>query len=101
MTLADAVESIVNSSTKDAAKRPSWAGYVKRGTVNATTGAYDLTFKNRAGTTYVYSFDGSAWTAPSTALPIDAELLASFLAGDWMTGSSADFDTAAGNTGTW
>ena len=101
MTFADAVQRIVESSTTDAAKRPAWGGYVKRGAVDAATGAYTLTFKKRDGTESTYTFSGSAWTAPATALPIDAELLAALIADDWIVGTSADMENARTGSGEW
>ena len=101
MTFADAIINILNSSNYDAVKRTSWGGYVYRSDINATTGAYTLTFKNRAGTTYVYSFDGSAWTAPSTAVAIDAELLEAMMATDWNVGKATDFEAARSGQGVW
>lgn len=114
MNLAEAVRSIVNNNSYyDSARRPSWQGYVKVEPVTdqsepPVTVGRTLTFKNRAGTTYEYSYNLSTgeWTAPSTAVPIDADLLAGLLADDWVVGKSADYDVAAlpsGATGapTW
>lgn len=101
MTFADAITTILNSSNVDAVKRTSWGGYVYRSSIDAETGAHTLTFKNRSGTTYEYSYSGSTWTAPSTAAAIDAELLESFIANDWITGSAADFEAARSGQGVW
>lgn len=101
MTFADAIETIRNSSNYDAVKRPSWGGYVYRSSINATTGAYTLTFKNRSGTTYAYAYNGSAWTAPSTPVPVDAEMLESMMANDWATGTAAAFEAARSGQGVW
>ena len=101
MTFADAIRSIVSSTTRDAVKRPAWGGYVYRGTVDSTTGGYTLTYKNRSGTTYAYTFSGSAWTAPSTALSIDGELQAAMVADDWIVGTAADFEASRAGAGTW
>lgn len=101
MTFADAIRSIVSSTTRDAVKRPAWGGYVYRGTVDSTTGGYTLTYKNRAGNTYVYTFSGSAWTAPSTALDIDGELQEAFVADDWIVGTATDFEASRAGSGTW
>lgn len=101
MTFADAIRTIIYSTNYNAVKRTSWGGYVYRSDIDETTGAYTLTFKNRSGTTYVYSFSGSAWTAPSTAAAIDAELLAAFIADDWIAGTAADFEAARSGQGVW
>lgn len=101
MTFADAIRSIVSSTTRDAVKRPAWGGYVYRGTVDSTTGGYTLTYKNRAGNTSVYTFSGSAWTAPSTALDIDGELQEAFVADDWIVGTATDFEASRAGSGTW
>jgi len=101
MTFADAITTIVNSSNVNAVKRTSWGGYVYRSDINETTGAYTLTFKNRSGTTYEYSYNGSTWTAPSTPAAIDAELLESLIANDWITGTAANFEAARSGQGVW
>ena len=101
MTFADAIRSITTGSTRDAAKRPAWGGYVYRGAIDAATGGYTLTYKNRSGTTYAYTFSGSAWTAPSTALDIDGELQAAMVADDWIVGTAADFEASRAGAGTW
>ena len=101
MTFADAIRTILYSTNQNAVKRTSWGGYVYRSDIDPTTGAYTLTFKNRAGTTYVYSYSGSVWTAPATAASIDAELLESFIADDWITGTAADFEDARSGQGVW
>ena len=101
MTFAEAINTIVNGSSKNAIKRPAWGGYVYRSAITAATGAFTLTFKTRSGTEYVYSFSGSAWSAPSTSLSIDAELMRSFLADDWITGTSTDFEASRSGQGVW
>ena len=101
MTFADAISTIINASNYDAVKRPSWGGYVYRSSINETTGAYTLTFKNRSGTTYAYSYDGSTWTAPATPVPVDAEMLESMMATDWTTGTAAAFEAARSGQGVW
>ena len=99
MTLKDALEAIVNSPTKDAIKRPAMGGYFVRSAISTTEGSegdFTLTLKNRAGTTYAYEYDASAktWTAPSTKPEMTGEFFGELIADDWMTGTSADFETA-------
>lgn len=101
MTFADAIRTIASSTTRDAVKRPAWGGYVYRGTVDSTTGGYTLTYKDRAGNTFAYTFSGSAWTAPSTALDIDGELQEAFVADDWIVGTATDFEASRAGSGTW
>lgn len=92
---------IQNLSDGMAAKRPSWGGYVKKTVTETSTGAYTLTFKNRAGTEYVYTWNGTAWSAPSTPLSVDAEIMAAMAASDWIAGSVADFEAARSGSGVW
>lgn len=79
------------------ARRPSMGGYVQKTVTNAETGAYTLTWKKKDGTTtYVYTWTGTAWTAPVTTIPVDAEFFAMMLAEDWQI-----VDTAEITNGTW
>lgn len=101
MTFANAV-SMLNDGR--AAKRSSWGGYVYRtDTAQSTDGSYSLTFKNRTGTEYAYSYNGTtgAWTAPSTKVPFDSDIMASMIANDWTTGKKTDFETARAGGGIW
>ena len=79
-----------------AARRPTMGGYVAKTVTNAETGAYTLTYKNKSGTTYVYTFNGTSWTAPGTTIPFDAEFHAMMLASDWQV-----IDVAELTEGTW
>lgn len=106
MDFAEAVRAIVPDgyTNRNAAKRPSWGGYVfttKTSAEGAATLTYTLTFKKRGGATFVYTWNGSAWTAGSTALSMDGELLAAMAADDWTTGAAADFEAARSGNGTW
>ena len=97
---------IVAMLTRDvnAAKRPSWGGYVKKtwtSAEGAATETFKLSFVKRNGTTHEFTWDGSAWTAPSSALTMDSELLSAMLATDWVVGPAADFETARTGSGTW
>ena len=99
MTLSDAIEAIVNSTTKDAVKRPAMVGYFVRSAISTsegTEGDFTLTLKNRAGTEYVYSYDASTkkWTAPSTKPEMTGEFFGEILADDWTIGTSTDFESA-------
>lgn len=87
-----------------AAKRQSWGGYVKKvvtSEASASTETYKLTFVSKAGTSYEYSFNGTAWTAPSTKVPFDADIMAAMVADDWMVGKTTAFEAARGSSGTW
>lgn len=100
MTFADAIYGLRDGY---AAKRPSWGGYVKKAVTSTDTdpNPYTLTYKNRSGTEYVYTFNGTSWTAPSTTVPFDAELHAAMIADDWTVGTVADYEAARTGTGTW
>lgn len=104
MTFTDAINSIVESRTNDATKRPSMGGYIFRSAVStatATEGDYTLTFRKRANVggdpvDFTYSFDASegTWTAPATKPDLDGELFAELLGGDWQVGKKEDFENA-------
>ena len=99
MTLRDALDATVNSTTKDAIKRPGMGGYFVRGPISTTEGSegdFTLTMKNRAGTTYAYEYDASTgkWTAPSTKPEMTGEFFGELIADDWTIGTSTDFESA-------
>jgi len=107
MTFADAIQSLTYGGSANAAKRPSWTGYVKVDitSTDATTGeptAWTVTYRPKTGnTTYVYTYASGAWTAPATPLSMDAEFHAGMLANDWVTGIAADFEAARTGNGAW
>lgn len=82
-----------------AAKRPSWAGYVKR--VDGQNGAYSIVFVKRDGTqnTYAVSADGVITT--EGAVSMDADLFAAMCSSDWIIGDAASFEEGRTGTGTW
>lgn len=100
MTFADAVTNLQDGK---AAKRPTWHGYVKRDNDStfSTTGKYTLTYRKANGTDYVYQWNGTAWVEPTMMVDIDAELHASMIADDWITGSTEDFETCRQGGHTW
>lgn len=107
MTFGDAVKYLTSGK---AAKRSSWSGYVVKTVASgAPDGDYVLTFKNKGGTTYVYSWDESEnkFTAPGdlqpaqTNVPYDGDIMAAMIADDWITGLASDFEVARGSSGTW
>ena len=86
-----------NIQAGQAARRPSMGGYVEKSAVDAQTGGYTLTWRKKDGTTsYVYTWTGSAWTAPSTTIPVDAEFFAMIFADDWQIVEAATLQN-----GTW
>ena len=94
MPLAYLIQSLQDGQC---ARRPSMGGYVQKTVTNATTGAYTLTWKKKDGTTtYVYTWSGTAWSAPSTTIPVDAEFFAMMIAQDWQIVDSAEL-----TNGTW
>ena len=105
MTVIDAITQIISSTRYNATKRPSMGGYIKRGEISTTTGTegdFTLTFVNRAGTEYNFTYDASAsdgakWGAPggnSPTFPLSGELFEEMLADDWAVGTAATFETA-------
>jgi len=85
-----------NLQAGQSARRPVMGGYVEKSSVDAETGGYTLTWRKKDGTTYVYTWTGTAWQAPSTTIPVDAEFFALMAADDWQI-----VDTAAIQNGTW
>ena len=93
MPLAYMLDSLRDGSC---AKRPSMGGYIKKTVTNEETGAYTLTYKKKDGTTFVYTFNGTSWSAPSTAIEVDGEFHAMMLAKDWVLVDEAEI-----TSGTW
>ena len=88
---------IQNLQGGQSARCISMGGYVEKSSVNAETGAYTLTWRKKDGTTtYVYTWTGTAWQAPSTTIPVDAEFFKLMIATDWQI-----VDTAEIENGTW
>lgn len=129
-TFSDALSSISNASTRDAAKRGVMGGYIwafrtAKNTLPALTdkGDYRLSFVQRDGDQFIYTWDESAKSfayngkvahgtnnaldndsAPSssTALELGAELLLHIGVGsDWTTGAQADFEGSRSGSGEW
>lgn len=104
MTLTDALNTIVQSSTRNAMKRPAMGGYFFRSAISTTAGTegdYTLTFRKRENVggnpvDYVYSYDASTgvWTAPATMPDLTGELLGELLGDNWDVGTQEDFETA-------
>lgn len=120
MNLTDALASIVNSSARNAIRRPSWGGYIKLTDRNSETGAYKLQLVTRAATAsqlstpavdnngtsdnllddfgvYVLEYSGTTtktWTMPSATLAIDPKFWESLIADDWITGTAEDFEAS-------
>ena len=86
-----------NLQAGQSARRTTMGGYVEKSAVDAETGGYTLTWRKKDGTTtYVYTWTGTAWQAPSTTIPVDAEFFAMMTADDWQI-----VDTATLQNGTW
>lgn len=95
---------IQNLAGGQAAKRPSWGGYVKKTITtadDAETETYTLTFVKRNGAQTVYTWNGSAFDAPATPMSLDGELFAALAADDWIVGSAADYEAARTGTNVW
>ena len=109
MTGYDALDSIRNSSTNDAMKRPSMGGYFFRSAISTsegTEGDFTLTMRKRADVNsqpvdYVYSYDASAgtWTAPTTKPELSGEFFGELFANDWLVGKASDFENARTGSG--
>ena len=93
MPLAYILDNLQNGSV---AKRPTMGGYIKKVVTDAETGAFTLTYTKKNGTTYTYTWDGTAWTAPQTPIPVDAEFHAMIFAQDWQIVDEAEL-----TEGTW
>lgn len=101
MNLADAIQYLEDGQ---AVKRPSWGGYIKKtvtSAADATPVTFTLTWKKRNGNETVYTWNGSAWVAPGTALSLDADLMTAICASDWIVGRTADFEAARSGSGVW
>ena len=110
MTLTDALNTIVQSSTRNAMKRPAMGGYFFRSAVSTTAGTegnFTLTLRKRANDNgnpvdYVYSYNKELdkWTAPSdestpgTNPSLTGELFGELLGDNWDVGTQEDFETA-------
>ena len=109
MTLTDALNTIIQSSTRNAMKRPAMGGYFFRSAVSTaagTEGDFTLTLRKRANDTtggtpgtpvdYVYSYDASTgqWTAPATKPDLTGEFFGELLGDNWDVGTQEDFETA-------
>ena len=126
MTFADVIE---NMQDGQAAKRPSWGGYVRKDvlTTDQTTGeplTWEVTFVTRGSAgestapdsgntnrltddegTYSFLWNGTAWVAPDDsqttmdALAIDGQLFAALVAYDWDITTAAEAEQARTGTG--
>lgn len=114
MTLADAFQSIMESATRDAMKRPSMRGYFKRGELSTATGTegdctFELIGRDNDGTSgdptpYVkFDYDASVKSftlhTGSTAINLTGELLGELVADDWETGKAEDYEQARDGAG--
>ena len=82
-----------------AAKRPNWAGYVKR--VDGDAGAYNVVFVKRDGTQSTYSFSASGTITTSGAVTMDVDLFAAMCSNDWMIGDAESYEEGRTGSGTW
>jgi len=95
MTFTNAIQNIRNG---EAVKRESWIGYVlKQEAADSTIESpkYDIVFVHKDGSRNVFPFGTE--TAESQC-SLNKDLLASFMADDWIRGSADEFEKA--RTGT-
>lgn len=95
-TFADAIAQLTDGK---AAKRPNWAGYVKR--VDGENGAYSIVFVKRAGTQNTYAVSSAGVITTEGAVSLDVDLFAGMLSTDWLIGDAASFEQGRTGTGTW
>ena len=104
------------NAAKNAAKIPSWHGYVFKTTTGLTeeeiaAGKYKLVFVKANGDQYVFQWDGVAdftylgfienddgalgddTPVPGTTLVFDADLLEAVAANSWESGAQATYET--------
>lgn len=101
MDITNALKYLENGK---AAKRASWGGYIEKTITSANDAeveTYTLTLTTRDGTKYVYTYDGTSWTAPATPMQMDADFFASLLEEDWVTGKASAFEEARSGSGIW
>ena len=95
-SFSDAIAQLTDGK---AAKRPNWAGYVKR--VDGENGSYSIVFVKRDGTQNTYSVSAAGVVSTEGAVTMDVELFAAMLSRDWMIGDTASFEHGRTGTGTW
>lgn len=93
---ADAINSLQDGQ---AAKRPRWRGYVKKGNVAIEDRSYDLTFVKADGTEVVYHVAADGEQTAETTLVFDGELNADMMSNDWMIGDAEDFEVSRAGSG--
>ena len=124
MTFSSAINSIVNSTTNNATKIPSWHGYVYKTTTGMSdsdveAGKFQLRFVKSNGDCYVFTWDGVAdyaytgYIANSsgaigtgspvigTTLVMDADLLEALTYDSWDVGTQTYYDSQRTNEGVW
>ena len=95
-SFADAIAQLTDGK---AAKRPNWAGYVKR--VDGQDGAYNIVFVKRDGTQNTYSVSAAGVITTEGAVSMDADLFVAMCSTDWIIGDAASFEQGRTGTGTW
>lgn len=95
---------VLFSQVKNAADGATWKVASMRGYMfktNGSDGAFTLTFKNAAGTTYAYSVAANGTiTAPATTVPVTGEFL-KLLMSTWSQVDPADAAAVLAGTGDW
>ena len=95
-SFADAIAQLTDGK---AAKRPNWAGYVKR--IDGENGEYNVVFVKRDGTQNTYAVTSAGVITTEAAVSMDADLFAAMCSTDWIIGDAASFEQARTGSGTW
>ena len=95
-SFADAIAQLTDGM---AAKRPNWAGYVKR--IDGENGEYNVVFVKRDGTQNTYAVTSAGVITTEAAVSMDADLFAAMCSTDWIIGDAASFEQGRTGSGTW
>ena len=95
-SFADAIAQLTDGK---AAKRPNWAGYVKR--IDGANGEYNVVFVKRDGTQNTYAVTSAGVITTEAAVSMDADLFAAMCSTDWIIGDAASFEQGRTGSGTW
>lgn len=98
MTFGDAMAML--SERTDAAKRPSWRGYVKMTDVGEGVRKVEFWKKDAKAGEFQIAANGTI-AAVGSAMTLDGELLEGMMASDWMVGKSSAFELCKSGTGIW
>ena len=95
-SFADAIAQLTDGN---AAKRPNWAGYVKR--IDGENGEYNVVFVKRDGTQNTYAVTSAGVITTEAAVSMDVDLFAAMCSTEWIIGDAASFEQGRTGSGTW